>query len=320
MLLCLVCIVGAAKELDCKIKPNQTFGPFEERIPLCEFKHVKYNIGKPLKFSVNSSYLAYQELRIKFVESNIQVVPKNLFDEFRKLQILELNGVGLRNIFDQSFSRADDLRVFQAFGNKLTKLIGFSFIGATNLEFLDLSSNMISNINFEAFVGLDRLKELSLSGNKISIIDEETFQPLKNLTWIWLDRNEIKIVSVSLLVSSQRLEGIYLNHNNIKALSPILFDKLPELSFLFLSHNNCTSKDFINVKIAKNTHVKTELSKCFTEFRAIVPDEEEKFRLKNVLRDAEKANLQCETDKAALLERLESVKQQLVNLQNRNGK
>ena len=297
-----------------------SFGPFEEKIPLCELEHVKYNVGKSLKFGSNTSDLAYQDLRVKFVESNIQAIPKNLFDEFRKLQILELNGVGMRNIFEQSFSRADDLRVLQVYGNKLTKLVGHSFVGASNLEFLDLSSNVISNINFEAFVSLSNLKELSLSSNRISIIDEQTFHPLTNLTWIWLDRNDIKIISINLLVNSQRLEGIYLNDNNITALSPILFDKLPELKFLFLNHNNCTRRDFVNVQIAQNTNVKTELSNCFKEFRTIVPDEEERFSLKNVLRDAEKANAQCESDKAALLERLDSAKQQLTNLQNKNGK
>lgn len=315
-----MCSVGAARELDCLVKKNLSFGPFEERIPLCEFKYVKYNVGRPLKFSVNSSELAYQDLRVKFTESNIQVIPKNLFEEFRKILILEMNGVGLRNIFDQSFNRADELKVLHVYNNKLTKLVGFSFFGATNLEFLDLSSNMISNINSEAFTGLDRLKELSLSNNKISIIDEQTFHPLKNLTWIWLDHNELKIISVNLLYNSQKLEGIYLNDNNLTALSPILLDKLPELTFLFLKGNNCTSNNFINVRLAQNTNVKTELAKCFKEFRTIIPDEEEKHRLKNVLRDAEKANSQCESDKATLLERLDTAKQQLSNLQNKNGK
>lgn len=309
-----------AEQLDCAIKSNQVFGQFADIVPLCELKYIKYRQGKTLNFSNHLSEMAYQDLRISFVESNIQAIPRILFDEFRKLLILQLNGVGLRNILEESFSRADELKVFQAYGNKLTKLLGYSFVGAVNLEFLDLSSNMISNINFETFVGLDRLKELSLSNNKISIIDEQTFHPLKNLTWIWLDRNEIKIVSVNLLVNSQKLEGIHLNSNNISALSPILFDKLPELKFLFLKENNCTSKDFVNTRITQSASIKTELSKCYKEFRTIVPDEEERFRLKNVLRDAEKANAQCETDKADLLRQLDLSKQQLANLQNKNGK
>lgn len=311
---------AAPIELDCKARYNVSFGPSEERITTCEFKYVKYSAGKILRFSNRTIDLAYQQLRIKVSESNIQAVPTVIFDEFRKLEILEMNEVGLRNIFPESFSRADALRVLQAYGNKLTLLRAFSFSGALNLEALDLSSNLITNVNFKAFSGLEKLRELGLSNNRISILDEQTFHPLTNLTWIWLDRNEIKIIAVNLLVNSQKLEGIYLNDNKISALSPILFDKLPELKFLFLMHNNCTSQDFVNSMIPKNANVKKELSACFQEFRTIVPDEEEKFKFKNVLRDAEKANAQCETDKATLLERLESTRQQLANLQYKNGK
>lgn len=42
--------------------------------------------------------------------------------------------------------------------------------------------------------------------------------------------------------------------------------------------------------------------------------------MKNVLRDAEKANANCETEKAKLITSLESTKQQLASLQNKNGK
>lgn len=319
MLLCVVCVVSASKkQLFCGLKRNIMFFPTDQRMTTCELKHVKFVPGKQLR--LNGSEVTYEELRVQFVESNVQAIPKIIFDEFRKLEVLEMNGVGLRNIFEQSFSRADSLKVFQAFGNKMTTLNGYSFKGATVLEILDLSSNLLSNINFETFSGLDHLKQLSLSNNRISILDDQVFLPLVNLTWLWLDRNHIKIVAVNLLINSPKLEGLYLNDNKIRALSPIIFDKLPDLKFLFLSNNNCTNKDFVNAKISHNSNVKTELATCFKEFRVVVPDEEEKFRLKQVLRDAEKANSQCETDKTVLLERLETTRQQLANLQYKNGK
>lgn len=308
---------AAVRELECKVKHNVTYGPQEERISTCELHNVKYNVGRPFKFSSNISVLAYHKLRVKFVQSSVQVFPGILFDEFRKLEILEMNEVGMRSILQQSFNGADSLRILQAYGNKISLLGGFIFVGASKLQALDLSSNQISNINYETFVGLDSLKELSLSSNRISILDEQTFHPLSNLEWLWLDRNELKIIAVNLLVNCQKIQGMYLNHNKISALSTILFDQMDELKFLFLSNNNCTSHNFVNTKIAKNANVKKELSKCFKEFRTIVPEEEEKFRLRNVLRDAEKANAQCESDKAALLERLEASKKQL---QGKNGK
>lgn len=231
-----------------------------------------------------------------------------------------MNQVGLRNIFPSSFYQAANLRVFHAYENKITSLDAYSFVEAIKLEYLDLSNNKIQSIHVEAFKGLAHLKELSLIGNRISILDEQTFEPLKALTWIWLDRNQIKIISLSLFVSNQQLKGMNLNDNKISAFSTVLLDKLPQLRFLFLAGNNCTSHKFINTVIQYNANVKKELSLCYREYRLIVPNEEEKHQLKADLHNAGKANTQCETDKAALLERLETTRQQLANLQYKNGK
>jgi Leucine-rich repeat (LRR) protein len=319
--LVLLCVFGVAwgkrTPLNCLIKANTTFGSERDPITLCELRGVKYLPGKTMLFSNETENFTYQDIRIKFTDSSLQSIPTPLFDEFRQVEILEINHVGLRNIFQSSFVRAERLKILQAFGNRISIVSAYAFAGAANLKALDLSSNIITNIHHEAFVGLDNLKELSLSSNRLAILDEMTFQPLKNLTWIWLDRNEIKIISVNLLISSPKLRGIYLNHNKISALSTVLFDNLPELEFLFLEGNNCTSKNFVNTKIKTTSNVKKELSTCFDEFRTIVPDEEEKFRLKHVLRDAEKANAKCEEDKAALLKRLEETTQKLAN---KNGK
>jgi Leucine-rich repeat (LRR) protein len=209
VVLCFVAIVSASSKtrLDCKIKLNTTFGTDDEKITTCEISSVKYAPGKVLKFSNNTGNYTYSELRVKLVESSVLSVPNIFFEEFRKIEILEMNYVGLRNIFQKSFDRAEALRVFQAYGNRISIVQAYSFAGAENLEAVDLSDNIISNIHNSAFHGLDKLRELSLSKNRISIIDEQTFQPLKNLTWIWLDRNEIKIIAANLLVSSQKLKG-----------------------------------------------------------------------------------------------------------------
>lgn len=137
---------------------------------------------------------------------------------------------------------------------------------------------------------------------------------------IWIDRNQIKIIAANLLIGNQKLQGIFAGDNKISALSPVLFDQLSELKFLFLTGNNCTSSNFVNTQVSTNANVKKELSSCFSEFRSIVPDEDDKFKLKGVLRDAEKANSACESDKATLLERLENTRQQLAKLQGKNGK
>lgn len=317
----LISRVNAQKqEIGCTNLRNLTFGNQQNYYLVCEFQKVKFSMGKTLVLRNDSKNYGYQKLRVKFSNSNVQFIPTVIFEEFRRVEVLEMNEIGLRNIFQQTFHFADYLRVLHAYGNKITNLLSYAFVGCKQLEYLDLSSNKISNINFAAFSGLESLKELSLSNNRITILDENTFMELKNLSWIWLDRNTIQIISVNLLISSQQLEGLYLNDNSISSISPILFDKLPRLKFLFLNENNCTNSNFINTIVSQNAYVKKSLADCYKTHRTIVPDEDDRYRLKSILRDAEKANSQCEKDKAVLIEKLENTRQQLNNLQYKNGK
>jgi hypothetical protein len=307
------------KDWECEVKRNQSYSQFDTKFTACIVRNINFISGKGNRFGNNTTDITYDKLKVTFLESYVESVPNSLFT-FSNLEILEMNQVGLRNIFSTSFQDASNLRVFHAYENKITSLDAYAFVEASKLEYLDLSHNKIANINVEAFKGLSQLKELSLIGNRIAIIDEQTFEPLKNLTWIWLDKNEIKIISLTLFGSNLNLKGINLNDNKISAFSTVLLDKLPNMRFLFLSNNNCTSNSFINTVIAGNANIKKELAACYQEYRSIVPNEEEKHQLKNVLRDAEKANAQCENAKADLLTRLESTKQQLKSLQGKNGK
>lgn len=259
---CLIALAKSEKENECEVKLNTSFAAFDDVFTTCTLRNVRYVPLNGLKFSNTTNDIAYNKMRITFVDSVLENVPQ-IFYTFTNLEILEMNSVGLRNLFTTSFHRASNLRVFHAYGNKLTQLDANIFVEAPNLEYLDLSSNKISNINANAFRRCGNLKELSLIGNKISIIDEQTFAPLKNLTWIWLDGNEIRIISLNMLLSNTKLMGINLNNNQISAVSTILFDKLPNLKYLFMGGNNCTSNSFVNTVIAGNTNIKLELATCY---------------------------------------------------------
>ena len=176
------------------------------------------------------------------------------------------------------------------------------------MEILDLSRNQIESIHYYAFSGLENLKELSLNGNRISAIDNNIFLPLTSLKWIWLGRNKLTLASVHLFSKANfNLEGVYLNNNNISAISPYLFDNLEALKFLFLNGNHCINKDFINFNIANNVNMKKDLNNCYKEYRKLVPDEEQKHNIKQLLIDVEIDNTKCEQDKAFLLESLDNI-------------
>lgn len=244
------------------MKKNTSFAQFDEKFTTCILHNVNYITGKGLQFSNATNDIAYNNLRITFVDSHAETIPQ-LFYTFTNLEILQMNNVGLRNIFTSSFQRASNLRVFHAYGNKITLLDAHAFAEAPKLEYLDLSRNKISNIHVSTFRGLRYLKELSLIDNKISIISEDTFAPLRNLTWIWLDKNDLKVISLNLFVNNAKLIGLNLNDNYISAFSAVLLDKLPNLNYLFLHGNNCTSSSFVNTVIAQNTNIKLQLSACY---------------------------------------------------------
>jgi len=320
--LCLMAGVSAAT-YNCSKRANETsFGTLAEKFTFCEIQYAHFSPGaKSLEFHSDTNDLHGTPLRLSFVKGQLWFIPVNLFDTFTYLEVLEMTEIGLRNLLSNSFKKAGNLKVFHAVGNKLTSLPYNAFEGTRVLEYIDLSNNQIANINYEAFKDLEKLRELGISNNRLSIIDEQTFQPLKSLEWIWLDRNMIEIISVNLFINSPQLHGIHLNDNDISAISPILLDQLLDLRFLFLSGNNCTTKNFINTKIAENSSVKKDLSKCFKEYRLVVPEEEERFRLRNILKNAEKANKQCEHDKQELQQRLNHQREQLESLQkDKNGK
>lgn len=93
---CLLSAANAAKRpLQCRIKPFSNFGTINSNITMCVFDYAKYVPGKNLKFSEETNNYGYETMRVKFNESSIQAIPNNLFDEFRRLEILELNYVGV---------------------------------------------------------------------------------------------------------------------------------------------------------------------------------------------------------------------------------
>lgn len=71
-----------------------------------------------------------------FVESDIQSIPSSIFTQLDKIEMLELNNVGLRNIIQKSFDNAANLKVLDIHGNSLQQLGAFSFREAENLEIL----------------------------------------------------------------------------------------------------------------------------------------------------------------------------------------
>lgn len=305
--------------------------PTGEKFWTCELKNVKYDTGlvsfshQPKNITLNDGERDYVETiedtlkRIKFVSSSIHNIPNAIFQKFPKVEILEVFGCGLRDMNGLSLNNAENLRILMAYDNKLMTLQDYSLVHVKNLENLDLSRNQIESIHYHAFSGLENLRELSLSRNRISAIDNNIFLPLTSLKWIWLGRNKLTLASVHLFSKANiNLEGVYLEHNNISAISPYLFDNLEALKFLFLNGNHCINKDFVNFNIANNINMKKDLNNCYKEYRNLVPDEEQKHNIKQLLNDVEIDHKKCEEDKEFLLESLDNINLKMKSAKSTN--
>lgn len=292
-----VIVSKGQKQLKCILNHDNFVGS----ITTCELYNVSYNItcdSLQLENSSISQDLANKAIRVKFisklngknysitdypiqlklcffVESEVHLIPTSIFEQLSRIEILEIDRVGLRNILQDSFESANFLKVLNASGNEIQMLGPFTFHEAESLEILDLSSNIIKFIDHKTFVGLTNLESLSLSNNKISIIDEKTFEPLKSLKWIWLDRNEIQIVPLNNIVLNQNMIGIYLNMNKISAIFPDMFDHISahsNLKFIYLAGNKCTNQNFIahDQNTMKDFNFAKELVKCFNAYRIML--------------------------------------------------
>ncbi|CAO1442935.1 unnamed protein product [Diamesa serratosioi] len=294
--------------------------PKEKIFLTCVLKNVKYDTGL-VSFSYQPKNITFHELvkRVKFVSSSLNTIPNAIFQKFLNLEILEVFSCGLRDMNGLSLNNAENLKILMAYDNKLITLQDYSLIHVKKLENLDLSRNKIESIRYHAFSGLEKLQELSLSQNRISAIDNNIFLPLTSLKWIWLGRNKLTLASVHLFSKANiNLEGVYLNNNNISAISPYLFDNLDALKFLFLAGNHCINMDFVNLNIANNVNMKKNLNNCYKEYRNLVPDEEQKHNIKQLLNDVELDNTKCEEDKAFLLESLDNINLKIKSAQTTN--
>lgn len=333
---CLLAVTTAHREYECLFR-NMTYFPTASYYYTCEVKNVRvFNVSAPIFAEESVGHQLNTKIdtwdpkgnhtidnhtmgnfedgdvrRLKFVSAKMSEVPRSIFKKFMQLEVLEMVGSGLRNIFQNSFEGASHLKILMAYENKLTSLFAYSFINAEHLQHLDLSSNKISHIHSLAFSGLEELKELSLAHNNLNMIEDQTFKPLVNLHRIWLNNNLMEILSMDLLATNVKLEGIYLSNNKLTAISTFLFDQLPLLKFLFLADNPCVHKIFTNSFIAHNANVKKELASCYREYKSIIPDEERERKLRKVLNDVGAAEMTCETDRNTLRQSLEKAKNEL---------
>lgn len=164
-------------------------------------------------------------------------LPKEIFEEFKSLKNLIVNGNHLRVIELGTFTdAAKSLEVLRLSNNDLTELNAFVF-NISSLKTLDLGRNRIERIASEAFVGLFSLERLYLSDNNLKSLASDVFYSLRNLSFLSLENNQLTKLDEDTFKFNSQMKSLGLSNNSFTDLRNEIFhyfENLIDLSVSFL--------------------------------------------------------------------------------------
>lgn len=219
----------------------------------------KVKIDDDTKFPVKKSGKAV--VKVRFEESLLYSIPKQLFQKFNKIEILDIHNQNIEKI-DLGFEHAVSLKRLDLSKNKIKELNATEFEGANNLKEIKLFDNEISIVNKNAFKNLNKLEILYLFNNKIKNLDKITFEHVKKLRILNLGGNELEFLDRKLFSLNFDLTHLHLHQNKFTALSHSMFSHLKKLKKLEFIPNLCINKDYSPNAREKIKLIERDLRDC----------------------------------------------------------
>lgn len=129
---------------------------------------------------------------VRFVDSQLDSLPANLFTSFPNLETVEANNVGLKTLNVGSLNNCPRLQDLRLGNNSLTRLDNGVLAPCDRLVDLILASNNIEQIGDSFFNQAPRLQRINLSRNQIRHISTTWFRGIDNLARVDLSFNKIE--------------------------------------------------------------------------------------------------------------------------------
>lgn len=177
----------------------------------CEFSGARFSEGsETLDFSGNhvGPRTNTNVTTVRFVNSQIDVIPSNLFDTFPNLEILQANNVGLKRV--GSLGACLRLQELRLGNNSITRLENGVLRPCGGLRHVNFASNQLNHIDDFVFSDAPRLLTINLSANQISRVSISWFREVGYIASVDLSNNKI----VELPPYAFRSFGFDLNLNN----------------------------------------------------------------------------------------------------------
>ncbi|KAL1505264.1 hypothetical protein ABEB36_004865 [Hypothenemus hampei] len=178
----------------------------------------------------------YENLLRSFNLSNsgIRYVGPNSFEQFKKLQYLDLRANNIQNISVGAFKGLNELFELHLQNNLLTQV---GFLKGLSSNFVNLSGNLLESLPDSAFVGSVDIFGLDLSFNKIRKMHKDSFQDINELETLDLSGNSLCHLPLGLFRSLNHLRSLNLAKNKLSRFNYGSFSGLKNLNFLNLSKN-----------------------------------------------------------------------------------
>jgi len=200
--------------------------------------------------------------RLYLFNNNLTCFEEDSFVSLTELDILFVDGCGLRTIELGAFNGLTNLRELFIVNNEISEIFPGTFVNLNSLNLLYLVNNQLENLDRGVFSGLFNLKYIYLSYNKLHSLHPDTFLGLSRLQLLNLDKNlalqlpidrnfivsfsllelsvsgcNISSLSVETIEKVSALQRLDLSDNNLETVDINILKALPELSILFLYDN-----------------------------------------------------------------------------------
>lgn len=185
---------------------------------------------------------------VSFRQSEIHMLPQDVFAKFPFLKYVDVELSQLKVIKADNFQGAEELKYFLARFNAISSLEKETFLQAPKLKFILLQFNQISYIHPQAFKGLDMLEALYLDDNRLTTLSEHILDYLPSLLHFSMSFNNLTSVHDDLFMKTTRLETLNLGHNLLQHFNDTQFVYMPNLERVHLNHNNFTNLNLVACK------------------------------------------------------------------------
>lgn len=192
--------------------------------------------------------------KLRFIGSDFESFPSQLFRNFKNLEILDASYVHLSRLERNDIGKTN-LKTFNVSFNKIHRLKEGMTDNLENLVNFDLSHNQIERIFPDAFKFNSDLRFLNLSHNQISTLDSRFFETVKSCEVLKLNDNNITDITGNFDLFISNFNELDLSNNFLISIDPGMV-KMPQ--YLDVSFNKIEKLDLheaktLELKIVSNS-------------------------------------------------------------------